>query len=448
MLRIIDDVEEAKRGLLRRLPLEAQEVPAAVKEKIREVFKEDLTPQQVVDRIVADVRSRGDAAILDYNRRLDGVESADLEVKPEEVAQAYSQVSPELVSALNLAAERIRMFHSRRQRRSWIEVDDGGLGERIQPLDRVGVYVPGGSASYPSTVLMACIPARIAGVPEIIVTVPSRGGVVPPATLVAADIASVDRVLHVGGAQAIAALAFGTESVPRVDKVCGPGNIFVQLAKKMVYGVVDIDGLYGPTELAIVADESANPAICAADLLAQAEHDFLAVPILLTTSKDLAMQVQRETEVQLARLERRETIAFSLENMGGIVVVADLEEAVDLVNYYAPEHLSVMVRDAWAFVGLVRHAGAVFVGENSPQAAGDYVAGPSHVLPTGGSARYGSALTADDFLKVTSLVAMDSTTLGKVAPAAATIARWEGLDGHARALEIRLAAVPDDDCED
>ncbi|RLC91652.1 MAG: histidinol dehydrogenase, partial [Chloroflexi bacterium] len=283
MLRIIDDVEEAKRGLLRRLPLEAQEVPAAVKEKIREVFKEDLTPQQVVDRIVADVRSRGDAAILDYNRRLDGVESADLEVKPEEVAQAYSQVSPELVSALNLAAERIRMFHSRRQRRSWIEVDDGGLGERIQPLDRVGVYVPGGSASYPSTVLMACIPARIAGVPEIIVTVPSRGGVVPPATLVAADIASVDRVLHVGGAQAIAALAFGTESVPRVDKVCGPGNIFVQLAKKLVYGVVDIDGLYGPTELAIVADESANPAICAADLLAQAEHDFLAVPILLTT---------------------------------------------------------------------------------------------------------------------------------------------------------------------
>lgn len=437
-MRIVDDVEVAKAGLLKRLPLELQDVPSEVKQRIKEIFDEDLTPQQVVERILAEVRSRGDAALLDYNRRIDGEESADLQVTKQEVAQSYTKVSQELIAALNLAAQRIRDFHAKYKRQSWMDFGEGGLGQRVHPLERVGVYVPGGTASYPSTLLMAVIPAKVAGVREVVVTVPSRQGVVSPATLVAADIAEVDRVFKIGGAQAIAALAFGTRSIPKVDKICGPGNIFVQLAKKLVYGTVDIDGLYGPTELTIVADETADPAVCATDLLAQAEHDLLAAPILITTSSELATKVQQQVEDRLAKSERREISAFSLENRGGIVLATDLEQAAELVNDYAPEHLSLMMRDAWTFLDRIKNAGAVFVGEDSPEVIGDYVAGPSHVLPTGGTARFSSPLVTDDFLKVTSVLAINNETLRKIGPAAATIARAEGLDGHARAVEIRL----------
>jgi len=438
-LKIIRDLEVAKSTLLKRLPLELEEIPPGLKQRIKEAFAEELTPQQVVERIMADVRSKGDAALFDYTKRLDGVELTNLEVKREEIAQSYAKVSQELVSALNLAAQRIQAFHLNYKRQSWVDFVEGGLGQWFRPLERVGIYIPGGTAYYPSTLLMTAIPARVAGVKEIILTIPPREGAIPPAILVAADIAQVDRVFNVGGAQAIAALAFGTPSIPKVDKICGPGNIFVQLAKKMVYGMVGIDGLYGPTETIIFADETANPVICAADLLAQAEHDPLASAILITTSSELAARVNQEIENQLIRLERREIAATSLENKGGIIIVTNVDQAAELIDEYAPEHLSLMMRDAWSYSEKIKNAGGVFIGEDSPEAMGDYTAGPSHVMPTGGTARFNSPLTTDDFLKVTSVIAIDSQTLRAIGPAAAIIAQAEGFSGHARAVEIRLA---------
>jgi histidinol dehydrogenase len=438
-LKIIRDLEVAKSTLLKRLPLELQEIPPGLKQRIKEAFAEELNPQQVVERILAEVRSKGDAALFDYTKRLDGVELSSLEVKREEMTQSYARVSQELVSALRLAAQRIEAFHLNYKRQSWVDFGEGGLGQWFRPLERVGIYIPGGTAYYPSTLLMTAIPARVAGVREIILTIPPREGAIPPAILLAADIAQVDRVFSVGGAQAIAALAFGTQSIPKVDKICGPGNIFVQLAKKMVYGMVGIDGLYGPTETIILADETANPVICAADLLAQAEHDPLASAILITTSSELAARVNQEIENQLIKLERREITANSLENKGGIILVTDMEQAAELINDYAPEHLSLMMRDAWSCLEKIKNAGGVFIGEDSPEAIGDYIAGPSHVMPTGGTARFSSPLTTNDFLKATSIIAIDSQTLKAIGPAAAIIAQAEGFSGHARAVEIRLA---------
>ena len=435
-MKIITDLKEARSGLLRRVPLELEEAPDRVKERIKDSFGGELTPQQVVEQIVREVRLGGDKAVFEYARRIDGVELDSLEVTQQEIVLARNAVSQELVAALNFAAERIRAFHNNCKRQSWIDFGEGGLGQRVYPLQRVGLYVPGGTAAYPSTVLMAAIPARVAGVGEIIVTSPAPRGSVHPATLVAADIAQVDRVFKVGGAQAIAALAFGTETIPRVDKICGPGNIFTQLAKKLVYGAVDIDGLYGPTELVIVADETADPVLCAADLLAQAEHDELASPILITNSLDLAEEVKREFDQQAARSERG--FILSTQERSGIVVVEDLQQAVELVNDYAPEHLSLQMSDPWSYLDKVRNAGAVFLGEDSPEVLGDYVAGPSHVLPTGGTARFGSPLTSVDFLKATSVVALNNQTLRKIGPSAAIIAHAEGLSGHAHAVEIRL----------
>lgn len=403
------------------------------------MFAEELTPVEAVERIINEVSSKGDTALLDYARRLDKVELERLQVTREEISGAYSRVDKELVAALNMAAERVRFFHLSQRRQGGVNFIEGGLGQVIIPLEKVGIYVPGGTASYPSTVLMTAIPAKVAGVAEVIVvTPPQKGGVVSPATLVAADIAGVDSVFKVGGAQAIAALAFGTESIPKVDKICGPGNIFVTLAKKLVYGKVDIDGLFGPTETVVVADDSANPVYCAADLLAQAEHDSLASAILITTSLELARRVEREVERQLTLLERQEIASASLRNQGGIIVVDSMEEAIGLVNYYAPEHVSLMVREAWFYLGKIKNAGGIFLGESSPEALGDYIAGPSHVMPTGGTARFSSALSVEDFSKITSLVALDRASLQKLGAAAAVIARAEGLSGHAEALEVRL----------
>jgi histidinol dehydrogenase len=442
-LEIVFGAAQARAGLLRRPLGDTREPSPALRKKISQVFGGEMSLQEVVSRIVEDVRTRGDAALFDYARRLDGAELSALEVSREEMARARARVSPELTSALALAAERIRAFHANSRRKSWVDFGEGGLGQWIRPLAKVGMYVPGGRAAYPSTVLMTVIPARVAGVREIVVASPAGREGISPATLVAAGIAEVDRVFAIGGAQAVAALAFGTESVPKVDKICGPGNVFVQLAKRMVYGTVDVDGFYGPTETVIIADETADAGICAADLLAQAEHDPMASAILITDSAELAREVDREVDRQVVGLSRQDIIAGSLKGRSGIAVVGDLEEAVELVNGYAPEHLSLMVRNPWSYAEKVTNAGGIFIGETAPEAVGDYTAGPSHVMPTGGTAWFGSPLTVEDFLKVTSVVAVDGRTLGAIGPAAAALARAEGLDAHARAIEIRLAGIPE-----
>jgi len=437
-VKIIREYQTAK-ALLQRSTFDFGEAPLEVKQRIRETFGEELTPQEAVNRIIADVRDMGDAALLDYTRRIDGVALQSLEVSKEEIREAYNKVDQQLISALNTAAKRVRSFHLVQLRHSLREFMKGGLGQIVRPLQRVGIYVPGGTACYPSTVLMTAIPARVAGVKEVILATPPRkGGEIPPATLAAADVAKVDRVFKVGGAQAIAALAFGTQSVPKVDKVCGPGGLFVVLAKKAVFGMVDIDGLAGPTETVIIADDSTSPAVCAADLLAQAEHDVLASAILITTSSRLAEEVNNELERQLGRLERAEIARQSLDERGKIIVVADIDQAIELVNLYAPEHLSLMVRNASSYVDKIRNVGAIFVGQDCPETLGDYIAGPSHVLPTGGSARFRSPLGVSDFLKLSSVVSLGDQELQELGPAAAAIARAEGLTAHARALEVRL----------
>jgi len=394
--------------------------------------------EQVVRQIIEAVRRRGDAALFDYTRRFDGAKLTSLEVSKKQIASAYHEVDKELVSALKLAARRIRSFHLKQKRRIW-SIASTGSGQLIRPLERVGVYAPGGTACYPSTVLMTAIPARVAGVREVILaTPPKSNGAIPPPTLVAADIAQVDRIFSVGGAQAIAALAFGTESVPRVDKVCGPGNIYITLAKKLLYGVVGIDGLYGPSEVLIIADETANPKYCAADLLAQAEHDPLASAILITTSRRLADEVNQRVERQLKDLERQAIATESLQNRGMIAVVANVDEAIELANLYAPEHLYLMMRGADGYLERVSNAGCVSIGENSTVVLSDYVFGPSHVLPTGATARFSSPLNILDFIKLINLVNVDEASLQKLGKAAATIARAEGLEAHAQAVERRL----------
>ncbi len=437
-VRRIEGFEPAKVVLSRQTVAEFYTVLPALRQKLREMFGTDDS-EKVARQIINEVRNRGDTALLDYTSKIDGVKLNSLEVNKQQVASAYQKVDAELVSALKLAAERIRAFHIRQKDSICSLVSKDGSGQLVRPLQRIGIYAPGGTACYPSTVLMTAIPAKVAGVKEVIlVTPPGVNGEVPPPTLVAADIAEVDRIFSIGGAQAIAALAYGTESVPKVDKICGPGNIFVVLAKKLVYGAVDIDGLQGPSEVVIIADETANPKYCAADLLAQAEHDPLASAILLTTSPQLANEVNQEIEQQLADLERRTIATESLANQGMIVVVANMDEAIELANLYAPEHLSLMMKNAAAYIDRVTNAGCIFTGENSAVVLGDYVAGPSHALPTGGTARFSSPLNITDFIKFISVVNIDEESLKKLGQAASIIARAEGLDAHARAVEKRL----------
>jgi histidinol dehydrogenase len=399
-----------------------------------------LSVQKAVERIVGDVRDKGDKALFDYTEKLDGVRLDSLEVDRREIVAAYDTIDKEVGAALEFAARRIQDFHVACEHKTGLVTVDRYLGQQILPLQRVGLYVPGGSAAYPSTVLMMAIPARVAGVEEIVmVSPPGKDGRIPPPTVVAADIAKVNRIFKLGGAQAIAALAFGTESIPRVNKICGPGNIFVTLAKKMVYGIADIDGLEGPSEIVIVADEKANPAFCAADLLAQAEHDPLASVILITTSTALAERVDQESEMHLGKLKRHATIEKAID-AGMLVIVEDMAQAVELVNLFAPEHVSIMTSNAAALAREIRNAGCIFVGENSPVVLGDYVAGPSHVLPTGGSARFASPLGVADFLKVTNVIALNKPAMRKLSGPAVEIARAEGLDGHAEAIKRRLKA--------
>jgi len=401
--------------------------------------RDNLMPEHEVQQIIADVHKRGDEALFSYTKRFDGVDLKSLEVSEAEILAAYKKVDTKLVEALKLAASRIRQFHSDYKKDIVFSFMKHGLGRETYPLNIVGVYVPGGTAAYPSTVLMTAIPAQVAGVKEIIMlSPPSKEGIVPAATLVAADLAKVNRVFKIGGAQAIAAMAFGTESVPKVDKICGPGNIFVVTAKKMVYGIVDIESLAGPSEIVIIADDTANAAFCAADLIAQAEHDAAASAILITTSVKLANDVDNEVKLQLAKLERKKVAIEAMDFAGAIVLVDTHDEAIELANTYAPEHLSLMVKDAKPYVQQIRNAGCIFIGGNCPVALGDYVAGPSHVLPTGGSARFASPLRVEDFLKITNVVALDNAESTKISQAAITIAEAEGLTGHAQAIRLRL----------
>ena len=430
----------AKQSLTRKNPLESFTASPRLATQIKQTFGKELSPQQVVDRIVGEVEDKGDEALFYYAKKLDGVELDSLEVSRQEISAAHDMVDEELVSALKLAAKRIRDFHLTCAAKCGTVFVNEYLGRQVQPLDRVGLYVPGGTAAYPSTVLMTAIPANVAGVREIImVSPPDRNGKIPAPTLIAADIAGINHIFKVGGAQAIAALAFGTESIPKVDKICGPGNIFVTLAKKMVYGAVAVDGLQGPSEIVIVADESANPLLCAADLLAQAEHDPLASVILITTSLDLANQVDREVVKQLEKLKRR-SIAAQAVDRGITVLVNNIAEAVELVNLYAPEHLSLMISNASSIMSKILNAGCIFIGENSAVALGDYIAGPSHVLPTGGSAHFSSPLSVEDFLKTTNIIALDKATMQELTRPAIAIARAEGLDAHAQAMEVRIRA--------
>lgn len=434
------DVPAAQKTILRRAAWDEMAMPAQMWERNAAIFGERIAPDEAVRRILADVRQRGDAALREWTLRLDGVECA-LAVTPEQIACAYATLEPDVVAALRLAAARIERFHRRQPALSWMHNDaDGLVGQMVRPIARVGVYIPGGTAPLPSSLLMTAIPARVAGVAHLaVITPPQRATGLPhPATLVAADIAGVDVVYVAGGAQAIAALAFGTESVQRVDKICGPGNLYTTLAKRQVFGLVGIDGLPGPTETVVIADDSADPELAAADLLAQAEHDVLASAILLTPSRSLAQKVQAAVLAQMETLERAEIIAGSLAQGSGIVVTESLAQCFELANAYAPEHLCLLVEDPWAYLGQVQHAGGVFLGERSFEVLGDYVAGPSHVMPTGGTARFASPINVLDFVKLVSVVGLNETALRQIGPAAETLARTEGLTGHAAAVARRL----------
>ncbi|OGO58056.1 MAG: histidinol dehydrogenase [Chloroflexi bacterium RBG_19FT_COMBO_47_15] len=435
-MRIVKGFQKAKPLLTRKVLYYG--LPTPPKPTARTRGKEP-SPEEIVKRILAEVQAKGDRALFSYTKKLDGAKLSSLEVSKTEISDAYEKVDKKLVSALKLAANRIKRFHSMCKQRLEPNFLSQGLGRQISPLNRVGIYVPGGTAAYPSTVLMTAIPARVAGVKEIIVvTPPKKDGTIPPATLVAADIAGVNRTFKIGGAQAIAALAFGTESVPNVDKICGPGNVFVVTAKKMAYGTVGIESLPGPSEIIIVADATANASFCAADLIAQAEHDPQASAILITTSPKLADDVDSEIKKQLAKLERQPVAAEAIKSQGMIIIVNNLDEAIELVNLYAPEHVSLMLRNAASYVQKIRNAGCIFIGSGSPVALGDYIAGPSHVLPTGGSARFSSPLGVEDFLKVTNVIALDEAAGKELGQAAITIAEAEGLKGHAQAIRIRL----------
>lgn len=396
--------------------------------------------EQAVRKIVTDVRRRGDAALFAYTKRFDGVAltARTVEVPQAELAEAAASLSPAVRSALRLAARRVTAFHRRQRQGSWMFRDATGarLGQQVRALDRVGVYVPGGTAAYPSSVLMNVIPAKVAGVGEVIgVTPPGRASA---EVLAAAHIAGIDRLFRVGGAQAIGALAYGTQSIPRVDKICGPGNIFVATAKRLVFGAVDIDMIAGPSEVLIVADGRARPDLVAADMLSQAEHDPLAAAILVTPSATLAERVARALRQQLGELDRQAIARRALARYGTAFVTSSLAEAIELANRIAPEHLELAVKNPERWLPAVRHAGAIFLGEHAPEPFGDYLAGPNHVLPTGGSARFSSPLGVYDFIKRSSVIAAGPRTIAKLGPAVALLARLEGLDAHARAVERRL----------
>lgn len=435
---------EAKTTLLRRAPVGDVQVTPSLAKGLERVFGQIITPEAAVQQILADVRQRGDEAILDWTEKIEGIRPESLTIQPDEIEAAYQSIPGDLRQALHFTAERIRAFHQKQPSQSWLDwrSSGGAMGQIIRPIERVGIYAPGGTAPLPSTLLMCAVTARLAGVEQLIVATPAsdpaRPGKVTAVLLAAAKVAGVDAVYGMGGAQAVAALAYGTESVARVDKIVGPGNIFVTLAKRQLYGLVDIDGLPGPTETLIVADDKANPTLVAADLLAQAEHDTLASAILITPSLPLARAVQAEIGREIEKLARIEIIVESLQSQGGGVICADLDEAIELSNLYAPEHLCLHVQDPWSLVGKVKHAGGIFLGEHAYEVLGDYSAGPTHVMPTMGTARFASPLNIRDFTKIITVFGLDAAEAKAIGPAAQIMAAAEELDAHATAVRKRL----------
>ncbi len=399
--------------------------------------------ENTVNEIIEAVKTRGDQALFEYTRKFDKYElSADrIKVTPEEIAEAYEKLDDSLIEVMKKAAENIRAFHTKQLRNSWFDAKEDGtiLGMKITPIAKAGVYVPGGKAAYPSSVLMNVIPAKVAGVREIIIaTPPQADGSVNAGTLVAADIAQADAIYKVGGAQAIAAMAFGTESVPKADKITGPGNIFVALAKKAVYGHVSIDSIAGPSEILVLADETANPRYVAADLLSQAEHDEMASAILITTSKELAQKVSAQVDQFVAELSRKQIIQKSLDHYGYILVAETLEDAIDAVNEIASEHLEILTANPFEVMTKIRNAGAIFMGEYASEPLGDYFAGPNHILPTSGTAKFFSPVNVDDFIKKTSIISYSKEALEKVHKDIETFAESEGLTAHANSIKVRF----------
>jgi histidinol dehydrogenase len=439
VIRILTDLDQIREALTRSRGFEEPELSPQAKAGVKRVFGEDLPAGVVVDRILERVRTEGDAGVAALTAAIDGLAPEHVEVPRGEWEASFERVDPVLQDAMQVAARQIEAFHRHQVRTSWFETSDEGiLGQLVRPIERVGIYAPGGTAVYPSSLLMTAVPARVAGVEEVVVCSPPHQGAISDLILAAAHVAGVDRVFQIGGAQAIAAMAYGTETVPHVDKIYGPGNIFVVLAKQKLYGVAAIDALPGPTETLIVADETADPTLAAADLLAQAEHDPMASAILLTDSAVLAEGVAAQVERQLGELERKSIAGQSLKDNGLIGVVPDLRTAVDIANAYAPEHLCLLTHSPWDLVPYVKHAGGLFIGEDSPEALGDYTTGPSHVMPTGGSARFFSPVHVNDFVKVINIAAANRAALQRLGPATISLARAEGLTAHARAIERRL----------
>lgn len=432
---------EAVEKLLKKPAFDQVELNPRIREANKKLFGADLTAAEIVDKIVGDVRRDGDEAVIKYTKLIDRTEFTPEEfvVTEAEYEAAYQEADPAVVESLRKAAENVRRYHQEQKPNSWMTYRDKGsiLGQSVIPLDRVGIYVPGGTAAYPSSVIMNAIPAVVAGVKEIIMMVPPKNGKINPYVLVAAKEAGVSKIFKIGGAQAIAAMAFGTETIPRVDKITGPGNIFVTLAKKAVYGHCDIDMLAGPSEILIVADKTADPAYTAADMLSQAEHDMLASSIVITDSPELAEKVAVEAEKQLKVLPREEITRASLDRNGMIIITEDIMQAVELANVSAPEHMEVLTEQPFQLLPYIRHAGAVFLGAYSPEPLGDYFAGPNHVLPTGGTARYYSVLNVETFMKRTSIISYTQEQLDAVSDDVVRLAEAEGLQAHANAVKLR-----------
>lgn len=427
--------------MLKKPAFDQVELNPKIREANKKLFGRDMTAAEIVDMIVNEVRAKGDSAVIKYTKLIDRTEftAEEFLVTEDEYEAAYKAADPEIVESLKRAAANVRQYHQEQKPNSWMTYRGQGslLGQSVIPLDRVGIYVPGGTAAYPSSVIMNAVPAAVAGVGEIIMMVPPKDGKINPYVLVAAKEAGVSKIFKIGGAQAIAAMAFGTETIPRVDKITGPGNIFVTLAKKAVYGHCDIDMLAGPSEILIVADETADPAYTAADMLSQAEHDMLASSIVITDSKTLAEKVAAEAEKQLQQLPRQEIARASLDKNGLIIVAEDIMQAIELANVSAPEHMEILTKEPFQLLPYVRHAGAVFLGAYSPEPLGDYFAGPNHVLPTGGTARYYSVLNVETFMKRTSLISYTQPELSRVSDDIIRLAEAEGLQAHANAIRIR-----------
>ena len=443
-MRIIKASEVGEREvekLLTKAAFDEVELNPKIREANKKLFGEDLSAAELVRRIVRDVRNDGDKAVIHYTKLIDRVEfqPEDFLVSEAEFAAAEAEADPKVVESLKKAAENVRCYHQEQKPNSWMTYREQGsiLGQSIIPLDRVGIYVPGGTAAYPSSVIMNAVPASVAGVGEIIMMVPPKNGKINPYVLIAARAAGVKKIYKIGGAQAIAAMAFGTETIPRVDKITGPGNIFVTLAKKEVYGHVDIDMLAGPSEILIVADKTADPVYTAADMLSQAEHDPLASSIVITDDAELAQKVAAEAEKQLAKLPRREIAQASIDRNGLIVIAEDIMQAMRFANVSAPEHMELLTEQPFQLLPYVRHAGAVFLGAYSPEPLGDYFAGPNHVLPTGGTARYYSVLNVETFMKRTSIISYTQPALEAVSDDIIRLAETEGLQAHANAIRLR-----------